>query len=393
MTTGISKMTKRDFIEFYKERIYVADQELLEIIMAAYTANYIQGNPFWLLVIGQSGGGKSTGVEAFYEHCTSYQVDDMTDGALASGFTGVSPEDFIIEKIKDKVVLISDLAGILQMPQDARNKLLSAFRRIYDGEYSREWGSGQEAVKWKGKVGLIGATVPETDQVIRKMMDLGERFVRVYTEYSEEDALLAIQRALENVGKEAQIKEELQQAGNAFLDEYIPKAQAGIGHIQRPSWWNTRLINIANLTATLRTPASRTQGGEIKYDPAPEIGTRLVKQFSQLAHGNCINEDRGEVNERDLQLVLRLAVNSIQKRRGLALSALMNGCEHMKDIEKFTATPARTIGRELEFYQHLKVVEQADDYTWSIVPRVMKELSITGLHTKIMNTYPQQYED
>jgi len=47
----------------------------------------------------------------------------------------------------------------------------------------------------------------------------------------------------------------------------------------------------------------------------------------------------------------------------------------------------------LEFYQLLKVVEQEDDYTWSIVPRVMKELSITGLHTKIMNAYPQQYED
>ena len=391
MTTGI--MTKRDFIETYKEHIYVADQELLEIIMAAYVANYIQGNPFWLLVIGQSGGGKSTGVESFYEHCTAYQVDDMTDGALASGFTGVKPEDFIIEKIKDKVVLISDLAGILQMPQDARNKLLSAFRRIYDGEYSREWGSGQEAVKWNGKVGLIGATVPETDQVVRKMMDLGERFVRVYTEYSQDDALLAIQRALENSGKEAQIKAELQEAGNAFLNEYIPKAKAGIKHIQQPSWWSTRMIYIANLTATLRTPASRTQGGEIKYEPAPEIGTRLVKQFAQLAHANCLIEDRDELNERDVQLVLRIAVDCIQKRRGLALSALMNGCEHMKDISKFTATPERTIGRELEFYQLLKVVEQEDDYTWSIVPRVMKELSITGLHTKIMNAYPQQYED
>ena len=166
-------MKKDELIERYSEHIELNDREALELILAVYIANYMAGVPLWMLLIGASGGSKSTGVEMFFGHESSYPMGGITGKTGFSGLSFKDKKDDLGTKLIGKFGLFSDLAEILTMWKYTRNEIMSMFRQMYDGDYRKEWGSKKPPIQWKGKFGLIGATVPAVDSRLSALMELG----------------------------------------------------------------------------------------------------------------------------------------------------------------------------------------------------------------------------
>jgi len=380
-------MKKNELIERYSEEIELNDREALELILACYIANYMAGVPLWMLLIGASGGGKSTGVEMFFGHESAYPMGGITSKTGFSGLTGKSQKNDLGEKLKGKVGLFSDLAEILTMGKDSRNEIMSMFRQMYDQDYRKEWGSNKPPIHWKGKFGLIGATVPAVDSRLSALMELGERFIRVVLRSTREQDKRATKQARENVGREDYIKEHLRELGMAFLDEYIPKAKEFVNGSQEPFWWGDQIDDVVSITAHLRTFVERGQGGELKYEPVPEVPTRLVKQMTMLANSYCLIDDRTELSQLDMDKVVRCCLDSVPMRRGRIFSALLHGRERVKDISEFANINERDIKRDLEVFQMMEdVVDRKNK--WQISADLLSDMNITGFAQKLMKTYP-----
>jgi len=383
-------MNRKELIEGYEEHIELNDREALEIVLATYVANYMAGVPLWLMLIGASGGSKSTGIEMFYEHESSHPMGGLTGKTGFSGYTGKTKKNDLGEKLKGKVGCFSDLAELLTMSKDARNEIMSMFRQMYDGDYRKEWGSNKPPVEWKGKFGLIGATVPAVDAQLSRVMELGERFIRVVLKSTREQNKRATKRARLNVGKEVGIKEDLYELGKAFLNEYIPKAKEYTHGSQEPFWWGDQIDDVVTITAYLRTYVSRGAQGQLEYEPIPEVPTRLVKQMTMLANANCLLDERKELDQSDMDIILRVCMDSVPMRRGRIFSALLNGRERVVQISEFTNINERDVKRELEVFQIMDCLVDRKN-KWRISDELLTDLNITGFAKRLMNTYQEKH--
>lgn len=75
-------------------------------------------------------------------------------------------------------LILKDFTSVLSMNPDSRAELLAALREIYDGDYSRFFGSdGGTHSEWHGRIGLIAAVTPEIERHRRVITSMGDRFL------------------------------------------------------------------------------------------------------------------------------------------------------------------------------------------------------------------------
>src|SRR6266581_8901964 len=112
---------------------------------------------------------------------------------------------------------MKDFTSILTMHRDARGEIFSQLREIYDGQYSKAWGTGKE-VNWHGKVGILAGVTGIIDRENAFNSALGERFLmyRIPPVSPREQSRRALaQQTMNEVGR----KLRLQHAVRDYLCE------------------------------------------------------------------------------------------------------------------------------------------------------------------------------
>ena len=91
------------------------------------------------------------------------------------------------------------------MHREQRSNAVSFLREIYDGSYTRWFGSdGGKHAQWKGKLGFIAAVTPVIDAHHSVMNTMGERFI-MYRMHTDRDiSLLQTRKALRRIGNSAE---------------------------------------------------------------------------------------------------------------------------------------------------------------------------------------------
>ena len=56
-------------------------------------------------------------------------------------------------------MVIKEFTTVLSMKHEVRAEELSQLREVYDGKYSKSFGTGK-TISWEGHVGLVGACTP-----------------------------------------------------------------------------------------------------------------------------------------------------------------------------------------------------------------------------------------
>ena len=221
--------------------------------------------------------------------------------------------------------LCPDFTVITQMRRDMRGEIMGQLRRIFDGEFEKKIGLRLEKT-WKGKITIIAAVTHEIDHFLRLSSNLGERFLQIKWHFSRSKEVT--RAAIRQIGKTSQIDGKMRELTRDLF------ARADLFSQELPTLTvlqEDRIHAIAELLAQSRCVVKwHFAGGEDNQrDPDwigdPESTARIGQELACIAFGTTALSLEKEVQERDIQGILRVGVESLDRYRSVVLQAAIEG--------------------------------------------------------------------
>jgi hypothetical protein len=343
---------------------YKPDFQAIRVMLGAAKSHYLGvGDPAWLFVVAPPGSGKTTMAIMGAAGLPEVQsLGSFTPSTFLSGFYS-RREPGLLEKLGpttekagthttagNAILLVKDFTTVLSMRRETRAEILSQLREIHDGEFRKDFGTGETKV-WRGRITILAAVTPVIDRHYSIFTVLGERFLQL--RWHRPDSLEAGRTAIQQQGKEGAIRNELRSAIKKLFDRsttspptMTPKAEL-------------RMANLAEVIAIARTHVFRSSYGnrEIEYVPEPEANTRISKALAAIAKGIAALNQRTSVSEQDLQDAFRLGIDCIPENRRRLILAFARNLDFQqipiprtlqaREIEELTALGVITSDREL----------------------------------------------
>jgi hypothetical protein len=335
----------------FKKYFALEDITPLKVILGTVAANQADGDPVWLLIVGPPSSMKSEFIQSLRGLECIYPVSLLTPRTFASGDKTMK-DSSLLERLPDKTILtLKDFGSVLTMRKDDRAEVLAALREIYDGSYTKDFGNGKRVV-WDGKLGLIAGCTGIIDKYHSVNHILGERFLLYRLESN--DRASSARKALQNAGREKQIRQDINAAIHAFTKTVkpIPAWSLGSEHTEK-------LVALADFVAKARTGIMRDgYRRDIEYIPEWEGPARLAKQLNRLAYGlSCLTGER-DLSHENYEIIFSVAENSIPKDRREVLHSLLgkDGMGEAGEIETETGIPHSVVYRILEDLEALRIV-------------------------------------
>ena len=200
-----SSQTPAEIILTVAHKWLELDDEVYPVaVLATALANWMHGQPVWLLIVAPPSSGKTLFIQAYARMKTVYPLSSLTARTFASGLKNEKEEGsnsllHWLNRERKSLLTLKDFGTILSLAVQERNGVLAQLREIYDGEYSAAYGTG-ERFQWKGKLGLIAGGTPKVDDLHKWSSELGERFVQIRPISPDEEAVA--ERARRNKGHE-----------------------------------------------------------------------------------------------------------------------------------------------------------------------------------------------
>ncbi|MBI2106739.1 hypothetical protein HYT57_02035 [Candidatus Woesearchaeota archaeon] len=366
------KKYKKVSLEECKKVIYgwlsINDKNVIEVVFAFAIAEKIPGDPLWLFLIAPPGGCKTELLRAL-DGEDFYHLSDLTSKTFISGLMlGAGEErqkiEDLLPQLADKILLMKDFTTILEKPRDERAEIISQLREIYDGMFSKKFGTIDEKVEYRNNFGLIAGVTPIIDKHWKIMQQLGERFLKYRWQENVDES---IRRAEENEGKEEVMRQELKHTIMGFLTNLEGK------EIQFPDDLIEPLIRVAKFLAICRTPITIHSGSsEFYYDfiPTPEQPTRLIKQLKKFAKCLALVRDKSSVTKEEILVAIELALHTCPQDRLDVLKAIekeqncsLDGCTitAIKYSVKLPETSIRNICQQLEMLDLVSITKTSKE--------------------------------
>jgi hypothetical protein len=263
--------------EAIKPWLYLEDEGIIDVMCATVIANQFKTDPLWMIFIGPPSHAKTELLRALDGHPSAYFLSNLTPATMVSGKPKKGSDPSLLPKLNGKTLVMKDFTTVLTMRSENQAEILSQFREIYDGSYSKGFGTGKQFF-WKGHVGLIAACTPVYDKHYSVIGSLGDRFMLYRIESTrDEDVGIQAQRI---VGQEEKMRKEIREAIHKFLDQF--KTLENI-QFEKDELVNRDIVTLACWCAYARCPVDRDRYTQcVQYLPQPEGPARLVKQFMQL---------------------------------------------------------------------------------------------------------------
>jgi hypothetical protein len=270
-----------------QDHLHFPDPYPLYIMMATLVANHAIGRAVWLMLVGPPSCGKSELLQSLMSLPRTYEGGSINgQAALLSGSRkkerGADSTGGLLHEIGPRgCLVIKEFNSILSLPFETMKGVLTAFREVYDGNWTRPVGSdGAHREMWEGKLAFITGCTESIDQHQATLSLMGDRFI--YYRYDPSDGWSEAFKAL---GQED--AESLSQTLQALVVQFADELQ--LDWDKPPSLPlldqhdKTRLIAFAQIAARGRSSVTRDgYTHEIIHTSVGEYPTRLVKQFSQL---------------------------------------------------------------------------------------------------------------
>jgi hypothetical protein len=282
-------------------------RDALRIVYAVVMSNDLGGEPLWAHIVGPPGSGKTELLMSCSSVRRCVTRSTLTPHSLVSGFLLSGGRDpSLLPKLFGRTFVLKDFTEILRMPKITKDEVYSILRGAYDGRVEKQFGNGLVR-EYAGYFSMVSGV---THAIFGEQgASLGERFLMFHMNRID-DAVTEqiIMSALDNVGNEIQIKEDLAAAARLFLEYRIPEEM--IPTVPRP--YLSRILSLAQLVAMLRASVEREsmRGERLLYRPRAEVGTRLAKQFKKMLICLALQHNPPEVTEDDYRIVLRIAASS-----------------------------------------------------------------------------------
>jgi hypothetical protein len=335
------------------------DHDRIDVTLAVAMSNRIEGTPLWLIVVGNSGDGKTQFTKALTHLPNVIKVDQLTENTLASGKEHAHDLGSELNNAK-KILIFPDLATLSSVNKDTKALIWGQFRNLYDGYICKRTGSGVNKEYENCHVTLIACSTPAIRNEILIHNALGTRELLYDTGACMEDNDMKMERALENEQHEEEMDKEIGDVVTWFLRIHKPKPFTPSNEMKR------FLKNEANRLSVLRVTAFvDSQHQELDNLVYPEVPTRAIKQFVRLYR--CLKSlDPDYTDERVKRIITHIVNSSGNNVRRLILDAVCNNehNEFMKipEIQEKTKLGRKAVKRECEILWALGVFERYSNF-------------------------------
>ena len=331
--------------------------EAARILCAALASHALkQFSPAWCLAIAPPGSMKTDFLESFRGLPGVYFVDEVTTNTFLSGKVDekrkkrTKPAGWLHRIGSDGVLIAADFSTFTSNPKTLQ-VILAQLRRIYDGNFSREFGTDEnmEERSWQGRLTLFAGAVPDIDSHYSLFQKLGERFVRVRWPRAG-----GVETGLKAMKHTVDVGRELRSAVHGLMLPILSTPQTAP---VIPAAIEYEIAHLSEFISLARTYVERDgRSREANGVPVTEGNTRLPQELCQIARGSALIDERTEVNDEDYRLVCRVAFDSLPPARSVVINALFEGKRPFS-----LGLPKATIQRACEDLQLAGILTPKDE--------------------------------
>jgi hypothetical protein len=347
-------------------------------------------NPVGLNLLGPPSCGKTTVLSFFYDVPYCYKSDHFTPASFVSHSASVKKRDLpkidMLPKIRNKVLVVPELAPIFSKRKEYLEENIGILVRVFDGQGLQTDSGAQGGRGYSGEYLFvwIGATTPLPYRVWQTMGKLGSRwlFMLMPKEFpAERQRELQVQDLVADVTYKDKVK-CCRQFVHGFLrtlfEKYhweVDKGRGGVKVGEKVEWNRKRdenhirsIVSVAQLVARARSTVSmwrdNTHEGEpYSYaQPIEEVSSRLASILYNLARGHAIVHGRGSLNTEDVVLATKIALSSMQDdRREVVHLLLSEGTVSVDRVSSRLRVDPRTTRSLMKTLEVLRVVDVREE--------------------------------
>ena len=371
--------TANEIATAYRTWLHIPDDEVLRVLFGTVFANKLQGDPLWIFMIAPPGGSKSELLMSISRHPLVESTTSLTPHTLVSGANfnhGNDPS--LLPKLNNRILVIKDFTTILTMHYSSRDEIFGVLRDAYDGRTEKTFGTGIKR-SYVSHFGILAGVTPKIEEFGIMHQSLGERFLKYRIQTGEKTLSEAdrIRRALKNINKEIQMRDELCTIANRVLETPISEKLPEI-----PDEIFEYIVNLAQCVAMMRGVVDRDRfTQQVMYKPAIEVGTRLAKQLAKLAMGIAIYLQKSIVDLEVYYVIRKVALDTAPDRVEEIVRQIWKYCETDKDVLRTADVSARTrlpvatcfrVLQDLELLGLVNRVGTGSKYEWCLGKKLLQ---------------------
>ncbi len=291
--------------QFVHEKFLVKDAGIVRLICATIIANKIKSDPVWVFLVAPPSGLKTELIRALDDIKDIHPLSSLTPHTLISGQKKAGVETSLLLKIRNGIFTFKDFTSVLEMNKIARDEILSQLREIYDGQYSKSFGTGDN-VKWEGKMGFLAGVTEAVDLFQGMYNILGERFVQY--RMTQPDRKEATRRGMQNAPYINDIRKQVRDLFTGYITDFeIPEKLPELSEA-----WENEIIDLSNFATLARGAVMRdVNSRDITHIFSPEMPIRFSKQLTLIAQTFLLMGFK----ETDKNIIRKIAFSSLSKNR------------------------------------------------------------------------------
>ena len=287
------------------------DWELMRAVLACARALDLPTRPFWLMVIGPSSSGKT---ELYLNAAAAYHNRALTSHLTIPGLLSMEKSkkgEGLLKQFQNSsgLWIIKDFSSILSMREERREELIGIMRELFDGRWDR--GAGGSSETWVGRLNCLAAATPGVERFHHMSAELGERFLRARLPRPQASP----RKAALQMGKRDYIGARVKSSVQAILKAASKPTTSPV--------FEDAIYNCAELCAQLRTNVVRNNLGDIHDIGMAEGNFRAYQSLLALAIADASLLQQEAVEEPQLRLCLRIALDSVPGPRAAIMRCLL----------------------------------------------------------------------
>jgi len=344
---ALAPISIRELEATFHKYLHLQNCDLLHISLGCMHSIFLPGNPLWLFIVSPPSASKTETLMPIsaWSHC--HAISNVTSKGLISGFQlqgGSDPSLFATLEGERAALIIKDLTPLLQAGDSERDEVFGILRDAYDGACTKVFGNGVKREYSALHFSLIAGVTPAIDAMDGVAM--GERFLkfRADKELEREDDRLRAVKAIENTGREDEMKKALQHAClRALCKKYeyakVPKPDKHFTHV---------VSELSTFCAAMRAVAPSDKFSDRQsITPIQEAPPRLATQLTKLAQGLAIHFEADSLSDRRIiRLLKRVVLHTPEVITMRVVSALADYYRYGPATTKQILTRCPTLGRE-----------------------------------------------
>lgn len=352
------------------------DTEALKAALCAGVAHYWSGEaPVWMFVEGGSSSGKTTIViECLRALPTARLMGSLTENTFLSGYgkNKKGKEFSLLHEIgASGLLLFKDFTTFLSRRKETKIEIASQLREIYDGEFYKDTG-GSKRLLWSGKITIVAAVTHAIEREWLVMRDMGERFLTV--RWPRGDGREQARRARNQRKHIQEIKDGIRVLTTEFVDHATLKSASFKTDDDAEI-----LDYLCDAIAILRSSVQWDwRSRQIDSVTEPEGTGRVSLALTNIACASAALFRREYVEEPDIQLVRRVAMDSVPKNRETVFRFLLDtdAGASLHEIAKATGTYYAEVLKAAQELAALGVLElDMEDMPFAEVTGFFRKLS------------------